>query len=51
MTDEPELTISELADVSYCGRDTGVGLAPIFVRKMLERGWQPPPDEVAPEIN
>lgn len=39
---EPQDTIDALADISYRGRDTGFGLARIFVEMMIERGWTPP---------
>lgn len=42
MPTEPEATIEALSDISYRGRDTGFGLARIFVNRMIARGWRPP---------
>lgn len=39
---EPQDTIAALADISYRGHDTGLGLARLFVERMIARGWVSP---------
>lgn len=41
-TVEPGASIAHLADISYRGRDTGIGLAKVVVDELMKRGWSPP---------